>query len=227
MPKIIPVELKSKANEMKLNGFTNIEISKETGLSLDWCKKNLKESSRVIRDEYEKLYEKSKRNTGVSKKEIVSDLNLKELPEQERVRKLQKTVRRVRANNKKNLVRPNWMHPNFAESITNSVIESSMVLEERCHEQALELHYKMKISCNKEQELHLPTVQQIKSVISGLTSASIEHRVGSTAKLQSWLDSLHKTAQELCNRNKQESLPSDIVVGCDADDFSDLEDFMY
>lgn len=227
MPRKISEEIVSKAVALKLKGKTNVEIAKELGVSVDWCKRTLKTMTQNLDTDYDKVYLKSRRNEGISKGEIIEDLGLKELPDKERSKALQRNVRRIRANNKKNLVRPNWMHPNFAKMATTWVIESSMVLEERCNEQAVELLFNMKASCSENQHHELPSVKQIKAAMLGLASASVEQRTGASAKLENWLQSLHRTSTELVNRNTQYDVTAEDKVLTDVLDFEDLADFMY
>lgn len=227
MPRKISEEIVSKAVALKLKGKTNVEIAKELGVSVDWCKRTLKTMTQNIDTNYDKVYLKSRRKEGISKGEIIEDLGLKELPDKDRSKALQRNVRRIRANNKKNLVRPNWMHPNFAKMTTNWVIESSMVLEERCNEQAVELLFNMKASCSENRHHELPSVKQIKAAMLGLASASVEQRTGASAKLENWLQSLHRTSTELVNRNTQYDVTSEDKVPTDVLDFKDLADFMY
>jgi hypothetical protein len=227
MPRKISEEVVSKAVSLKLRGMTNMQIAEELGVSVDWCKRTLKTMTQNLDTDYDKVYLKSRRNEGISKGEIIEDLGLKELPDKERSKALQRNVRRIRANNKKNLVRPNWMHPNFAKMATTWVIESSMVLEERCNEQAVELLFNMKVSCSENQHHELPSVKQIKAAMLGLASASVEQRTGASAKLENWLQSLHRTSTELVNRNTQYDVTAEDKVLTDVLDFEDLADFMY
>ena len=227
MPRKISEEVVSKAVSLKLKGMTNTQISKELGVSVDWCKRTLKVMTQNLDTDYDKLYLKSRRNEGISKGEIIEDLGLKELPDGERGRALQRNVRRIRANNKKNLVRPNWMHPNFAKMVTNWVVESSMTLEERCNEQAIELLFNMKAVCPENRHHELPSLRQIKAAMLGLASASVEQRTGASAKLENWLESLHRTSTELVNRNTQYDFITEDKVSTDVMDFEDLADFMY
>lgn len=227
MPKKIDQLTIDKAKLLKAQGKNNEEIHLLTGVSIGWCKKHLSSENLGTKEVYEKMYKKSKTKQGLSKAEIAHELSLYDLPSKEFSSEMQKTVRRVRANNKDNVVRPNWMHPSFASFVTNKVVETSMTLEERCHEEASELCTIMRSSCNEDDLKLMPSVQQVKAAMLGLASASTAQRADSTSRLTSWMYSLSTTADKLSKRNKQTKLDETagkIYSGIDA---SDMEDFMY
>lgn len=226
MPKHIPQEVKDEAVELRKRGFSYAEISDKTGVSTRWCKNHLKDVKNTLQEKYNNLYTKSKRKEGLSKAEIIQDMEYKLLPEQDLKEKLHATIRRVRANSKENIVRPNWMHPNFAVDMTNEVIMASMTLEDRCHDMAMELHYKVKSACTQKQLEHLPSVSQLKSAILGMSSTSVSQRGDATSRLNSWLESLHNTSVELSKRNQTDKIPECLTPN-DSLDYQDLADFMY
>lgn len=226
MPKYITEETHNQAVALRQAGSSYKEISETLKVGMTWCKKNLKDVKNTLQEKYENLYAKSKRKEGLSKAEIIQDMEYKLLPEQDLKEKLHTTVRRVRANSKENIVRPNWMHPNFAVDMTNEVIMASMTLEDRCHDMAMELHYKVKSACTQKQLEHLPSVSQLKSAILGMSSTSVSQRGDATSRLNSWLESLHNTSVELSKRNQTEKVP-ECKVTYDHLDYQDLADFMY
>lgn len=227
MPKIIDTEVIEQAKRLKLEGKSNLEISQSTGVSIGWCKKHLSENNLGVKEKYDKMYSKSKSKEGLSKAEIAAELDLYSLPAHEFSTKMQQTVRRVRANSKENIVRPNWMHPNFASFVTHRTIESAMSLEERSHEDASELHWLMTQECDEDMMKLMPSINQIKAAMMGIASATVSQRNDATSKLNSWLQSLHNTSTTLSKRNTQADSVEYASKAYPDDSIEDLEPLCY
>jgi len=204
MPKKIDTQTIEEAKKLKLEGKSNQEIHTLLGVSIGWCKKHLTAESLGTTEKYEKMYSKSKSKQGLSKAEIANEFDLYSLPAHEFSNKMQTAVRRVRANNKENIVRPNWMHPNFANFMTQRIVENSLMLEDRTTEESTELHYLLTQHCDEDMLKLMPSIGQIKSAMVGLTSASVSQYGASTSKLNNWLESLGRTSSILTKRNQQQ-----------------------
>lgn len=202
MPKIISEETAKKAKELRKQGLTFDQISQELDISKTWCKTNLKNISSEKTDRIRKLAEKARSSSGVSKGEIFKELELSQLNEEDAHKQLSNSVKTIRRKGKDCIVRPNWMMPEFSEYITKAVIETSMLLEDRCHDQAIELRESLLESCEtEEQKQKVPSVLMLKQAILSIGVVSVSTRPGTSTRLQNWLESLHNSAVALGNRN--------------------------
>ena len=94
------------------------------------------------------------------------------------------------------------MMPEFSEYITKAVIETSMLLEDRCHDQAVELRESWLKSCETEkQKEKVPSTLVLKQAILSIGVVSVSTRPGTSTRLQNWLESLHNSAVALGGRN--------------------------
>lgn len=231
MPKVIAFEVRQKAEELKQQGFTNKEISEQLGVSDRWCKTHLKHITADEDKIMSKLYEKSKTKEAVSKGEISKNFDLYNLPEDEALKQLNNKVRKIRSKGSDHIVRPDWMSPSFARHITDSIVQTSLLLEDRCNEEAYFLWLELKESSTEDQLKTLPSVSKIKNAMMSLASTSTSGRKRSYVKLKNWLDSLYKTVYALENRNSEQKIVS--LQDCaynskiKAVDLSDLEDSIY
>ena len=231
MPKVIPFEVKQQAEELKKQGYTNKQISEELGVSDRWCKTHLKHITPDEEKIMSTLYEKSKSKDAVSKNEISKSFDLYSLPEDEALKQLNSKVKKIRSKGSDYVVRPDWMAPSFARHITDAVVQTSLVLEDRCNEEAYFLWLELKESCTEEQLKTLPSVSKIKNAMMSLASTSTSGRKKSYVKLKNWLDSLYKTVYALENRNSEQKVISLSDIAYQSRfkpvDLSDLEDNMY
>ena len=189
---------KQSAIELRKQGKTYQEISQELTLSLDWCKRNLKDVLSEEKERFQKLYQKGKSTRGVSRTEVFSELELGSKKDKEQQKLMNSAVKRIRSNNKDNIVRPDWMIPSLARFCTDSIVSLSMDIEERCHEEAYRLY---SILSNSDLNEPVPSVMKIKSVILGLAMAAVNPNKGSKNKLSNWLESLYVSANKLEQRS--------------------------
>ena len=222
--KHIPEETKQQAIALRQQGLTYRQISGNLGISEIWCKRNLKDCNATAKQKFNKLYTKSKTNSGVSKSEIYDELEINAFPEQEQGAKVTSAVKRIRANNKQNIVRPDWMIPTAARFCTDAIVNLSMDIEDRCHEEATRLRSTLLNSTDVSLHKAIPSTRRIKSAILGLSMAAVSNQKHGTAKLSNWLDNLYRTSNALEHRN-----PGTIIeVSKSRTDYlDDLEDMMY
>lgn len=226
MPKVITKETEQKAIELREAGFAYKQIATMLDISEWWCKQNLKHVENKLKKKYEAMYTKSKTSTGISKSEIGSELDIYNLPEQNVSKSMNTAVRRIRSNNKENVVRPDWMVPEAARFMTDAVVRVSMDVEERCHEEASYLYYVLKASTEQEKHHELPSIRKIKGAMIALAMGAVSSQKNSGTKLASWLESLYNTANKLENRN------ANMVISVKNSEqaqkgFKDLEEFMF
>lgn len=223
MPKVISQEQKDKAKSLREQGLSYKEIAVQVGLSERWCKVNL---SDVVKKEsvlLDELCTKSKSNHGVSKGEVAKAFDIYDMPKETGVKVLNSKVKLIRKKDKKNnIVRPDWMVPDMAQIITQEVIETSLVLEDRCNEAAFELWCYLKGSGCKPETL--PSVMKIKNAMMSIAAAACSNAPGTKKRLQNWLDSLASTADALSVRNEQVKVT--VTGKCMMPDLSDIEEFI-
>jgi hypothetical protein len=226
LPKVITKETALKAEELRAAGFAYKKIASMLEISEIWCKKNLKHVENKLKKKYEVMYTKSKTNSGISKSEIGSELNIYSLPEQEVSKSMNSAVRRIRSNNKQNVVRPDWMLPEAARFMTDSVVRVSMDIEDRCHEEAYYLYSVLKEYTDPSKHNALPSVRKIKSAMIALTMAAVSTQKNSGTKLSSWLESLYRTANVLEQRNTDTKVMLDKKNTEQQNSFADLEEYI-
>ena len=222
--KQIPESTKQQAIALRQQGLSYAEISKQLEISVGWCKLNLKQNTKEDKERFNKLYTKSKTTEGVSKSEIYTELELDALPETEQGKKVTSAVKRIRANNKENIVRPDWMLPTAARFCTDSIVSLSMDMEERCHEEAYYLRSVLLTNTEPEQQHKVPSTRKIKSAIVSLLMAAVSNQPHGNSKLSNWLESLYRTANALEARNHTELK---ISTKSTTTNFDDLEHLMY
>jgi polynucleotide 5'-kinase involved in rRNA processing len=199
--KQIPESIKQQAIALRQQGKTYAEISKELQVSLDWCKRNLKSVQQKSRQDFNELYTKSKSIAAVSRSEIYHKLDIGTKEDKLQNKLMTSAVRRIRANNKQNIVRPDWMIPQLARFCTNSVVQIGMEVEERCNEEAFDLYLSLKSALPESQHNTIPSVRKIKAAMVGIAMAACSTQPHGTAKITSWLDSLYNAVNALEARN--------------------------
>lgn len=222
--KQIPESIKQQAIALRQQGLSYAEISEQLRVSVGWCKLNLKQNTKADKEKFNKLYMKSKTTEGISKSEIYTELELNALPEIEQGKKVTSAVKRIRANNKENIVRPDWMLPTAARFCTDSIVNLSMDLEDRCHEEAYYLHTVLLNNTEPAQQHNVPSTRKIKSAIASLLMAAVSNQQHGNSKLSNWLESLYRTANALEVRNHAELK---ISTKSTTSSFDDLEHLMY
>ena len=224
MPKVITEELKQKAIHLREEGMSYRNISLELDISERWCKTNLKQVENKLKKKFQNLYDKSKTSSGVSKTEVAQELEIYDLPETKVSKSMNTAVRRIRSNNKENVVRPDWMLPEASMFMTNEVVRASMDIEDRCNEEAFLLYCTLKANTEPEKHNDLPSVRKIKAAMLGLAMAAVSTQKNSGSKLSSWLESLYKTANELEQRNAGVKIK--VSTKTQPENFSDLEEYV-
>lgn len=226
MPKVITKETAQKAVELREAGFAYKKIADMLDISEIWCKKNLKHVENKLKKKYEAMYTKSKTSTGISKSEIGSELDIYNLPEQDVSKSMNTAVRRIRSNNKENVVRPDWMVPEAARFMTDAVVRVSMDVEERCHEEAYYLYIVLKEGTDSSKHNKIPSVRKIKSAMIALSMAAVSSQKNSGTRLSSWLESLYRTANQLEQRNSETKVMLEKKQKTKYETFSDLEEYI-
>ena len=226
MPKVIAKETEQKATELREAGFAYKQIAAMLDISEWWCKQNLKHVENKLKKKYEAMYTKSKTSTGISKSEIGSELDIYNLPEQDVSKSMNTAVRRIRSNNKENVVRPDWMVPEAARFMTNAVVRVSMDVEDRCHEEASYLYHVLKENTEQDKHHELPSIRKIKGAMVALAMGSMSTQKSAGAKLNLWLESLYRTANKLEQRNGSIKISVEKTQELQKD-FQDLEELMF
>ena len=201
MTKKISHEIAQQARELRASGKTYAEISKELSISVSWCRHHLVSAQEKAKEIVSELENKSRTRKGVSKAEIARAVDVKQSKEQLK-KDVQKVTQRLRKRSKENIVRPNWMVPEFAVFITNNIVQESMAAEQRLNDQAYELYCLLADNCTTEEQLKsLPSVYAIKGAIATLVYTMTNQSSKAGGILENWLESLYNTAVKLENRN--------------------------
>ena len=151
MPKKISNEIKLQAQELRTQGKSYEEISKALDVSLSWCWHNLKSVRAIEKEIIDELEKKSRTQKGVSKGEIARAIDQDQKPEQLH-KDVKKVAQRIKKRSKENIIRPNWMVPQFSVFMTEQVIQEAMAIEQRTHERAYELHILLLANASTQEE---------------------------------------------------------------------------
>lgn len=223
--KQIPEHIKQQAIALRQQGKTYVEISKELQISLDWCKRNLKSVQQKTKEDFDDLYTRSKSKTAVSRSEVYQKLDIGTKEDKLQNKLMTSAVRRIRANNKQNIVRPDWMIPQLARFCTNTVVQIGMEVEERCNEEAFELYLSLKAALPEDQHNTIPSARKIKSAMVGIAMAACSTQPHGTTKIASWLDSLYNAVNALEARNCKLELTT--TNKSTMSDFEDIEQYIH
>ena len=227
MPKKISNEVLQQAQELRIQGKSYEEISKTLNVSISWCWQNLKNAQKETKDVVDSLEQKSKGRRGVSKAEIAKAVDNNQSKEALK-KEVQKVSQRLRKRSKENLVRPNWMTPEFATFITDSIVNESMAAEQRMHEQALELRSILLSNCTTEdQENSIPSTVALKSAIATLTYTMTNQSSKAGNILSNWLESLYETAVKLEKRNTSKEVHIKVTPFVLPSELQDLDSIAY
>lgn len=220
MPKKISNETLQQAQKLRSSGKSYEEISDTLKVSMSWCWHNLKSVRSVQKEVIDALEKKSRTRKGVSKGEIARAIDQEHKPEQLH-KDVQKVSQRIKKRSKENIIRPNWMVPQFSVFMTEEIIQEAMNVEQRTHERAYELHCLLMSNANTQEEKEqVPSVSCIKSAICGMAQAMTSQSSAQGGILNNWLDSLHKTSMKLQERNpnvdlvvkvQKESVPKELL----------------
>jgi hypothetical protein len=227
MTRKISPEIVQQAVKLRAAGKTYMEVSKELNIGITWCKTNLNKVSVRTEERISELESKSRTRKGLSKGEIAKTLDSNQSKEQLK-KDVQKMTQRIRKRNKENIVRPNWMVPEFARYVTNRIIEDSMAQEQRMHEQATELRTLLLDAYESEDEQkEVPSVQALKSAIATLTYTMTNQSSAAGSILSSWLESLYNTAVKLEHRNHTKEISIKVVPFVLPSELQDIGEFAY
>ena len=227
MPKKISNEIKLQAQELRTQGKSYEEISKALDVSLSWCWHNLKAVRTIEKEIIDELEKKSRTQKGVSKGEIARAIDQDQKPEQLH-KDVKKVTQRIKKRSKENIIRPNWMVPQFSVFMTEQVIQEAMAIEQRTHEYAYELHMILLDNATTQEEKdQVPSVLSIKSAICGMAQAMTSQSSATGGLLTNWLESLHKTSLKLEERNSKVSLVVKVQKESIPKELLDLSDCAY
>lgn len=227
MPKKISNEVLLQAQELRTHGKSYEEISKALDVSLSWCWHNLKSVRAIEKEIIDELEKKSRTQKGVSKGEITRAIDQDQKPEQLH-KDVKKVTQRIRKRSKENIIRPNWMVPQFSVFMTEQVIQEAMAIEQRTHEYAYELHMiLLENATTQEEKDQVPSVLSIKSAICGMAQAMTSQSSATGGLLTNWLESLHKTSLKLEERNSKVSLVVKVQKESIPKELLDLSDCAY
>ena len=227
MPKKISNEIKLQAQELRTQGKSYEEISKALDVSLSWCWHNLKSVRAIEKEIIDELEKKSRTQKGVSKGEIARAIDQDQKPEQLH-KDVKKVAQRIKKRSKENIIRPNWMVPQFSVFMTEQVIQEAMAIEQRTHEYAYELHMILLDNATTQEEKdQVPSVLSIKSAICGMAQAMTSQSSATGGLLTNWLESLHKTSLKLEERNSKVSLVVKVQKESVPKELLDLSDCAY
>lgn len=227
MPKKISNEIKLQAQELRTQGKSYEEISKALDVSLSWCWHNLKSVRAIEKEVIDELEKKSRTQKGVSKGEIARAIDQDQKPEQLH-KDVKKVAQRIKKRSKENIIRPNWMVPQFSVFMTEQVIQEAMAIEQRTHEYAYELHMILLDNATTQEEKdQVPSVLSIKSAICGMAQAMTSQSSATGGLLINWLESLHKTSLKLEERNSKVSLVVKVQKESIPKELLDLSDCAY
>ena len=227
MPKKISNEVLQQAQELRTQGKSYEEISKALDVSLSWCWHNLKSVRAIEKEVIDELEKKSRTQKGVSKGEIARAIDQDQKPEQLH-KDVKKVAQRIKKRSKENIIRPNWMVPQFSVFMTEQVIQEAMAIEQRTHEYAYELHtLLLDNATTQEEKEQVPSVLSIKSAICGMAQAMTSQSSATGGLLTNWLESLHKTSLKLEERNSKVSLVVKVQKESVPKELLDLSDCAY
>lgn len=227
MPKKIANETLHQAQELRASGKSYEEISDALKVSMSWCWHNLKSVRSVQKEIIDALEKKSRTRKGVSKGEIARAIDQEHKPEQLH-KDVQKVSQRIKKRSKENVVRPNWMVPQFSVFMTEEIIQEAMNVEQRTHERAYELHcLLMSNTSTQEEKDQVPSVLCIKSAICGIAQAMTGQSSVQGGILNNWLESLHKTSVKLQERNPDVDLVIKVQKDGVPKGLLDLDDYAY
>ena len=227
MPKKISNETITKAQELRTQGKSYAYISNELDVSISWCRHNLVSAQEKTKEVVAELENKSRTKKGVSKGEIAKAVDVAQSKEQLK-KDVQKVTQRLRKRSKENIVRPNWMMPEFSVFITNNIVQESMAAEQRLNDQAYELHCLLVDHCTtEEQRDDVPSVFALKGAIATLVYTMTNQSSKAGGILENWLESLYNTAVKLENRNTKNEVLAKPVPFVLPSELQGMDDIAY
>lgn len=189
---------KLKATLLRQQGLSYAEIAKELNCSLDWCKRNLQDIQKNIKDKsiINDLVKQARTTEGLTASQIRKvlptcddlSLNQKEQSEQE-LKAMRRLKTKVKAQDN-TVIRPYWMKPTEAKRALDLVLQAVNLMDQRLYEEVQ--------SIVQELELDETYIKSLSRAITQMTYG------GSTLVPSSCVDmceNLSKTADELEKRN--------------------------
>lgn len=227
MPKKISNEVLQQAQELRIQGKAYEEISKTLNVSISWCKHNLSSALAQKKEVIDALESKSKTRKGVSKGEISKAVNVNQ-PKKELIKEVKNVTQRIRTRSKENIVRPNWMPPEFSMFTTEQVMLYANEMERRLQEYASEIRDMLLWKCKTEdQKESVPSTLSLKFAMASLVCSMTNPSSAAGAMLNNTTNSLYDTALKLEKRNGNPDVKVKVVKTALPDDFEDLDEVAY
>ncbi|MCZ2397902.1 MAG: hypothetical protein LC100_15340 [Chitinophagales bacterium] len=227
MPKKISNEVLQKAQELRTQEKSYGEISRTLNVSVSWCKHNLTSVLVQRKEVIAGLESKSKTRKGVSKGEITKAVNVNQ-SKKELIREVKNVTQQIRTRSKENIVRPNWMPPEFSMFTTNQVMLYANEMERRLQEYADEIRDTILDKCKtQEQKDSVPSALSLKFAIASLVCSMTNPSSAAGAILNNTTNSLYDTALKLEKRNGNPDVRVKVVKTPLPEGLEDLDEFAY
>ena len=227
MPKKISNEVLQQAKELRIQGKSYDEISKTLSVSLSWCKHNLSSVLAQKKEVINALESKSKTRKGVSKGEISKAVNVNQ-PRKELIKEIKNVTQQIRTRSKENIVRPNWMPPEFSMFTTEQVMLYANEMERRLQEYAADIRDTILDKCNTEdQKDSVPSTLSLKFAMASLVCAMTNPSSAAGAILINTTNSLYDTALKLEKRNGSQDMKIKVLKTPLLDSFDDIDEIAY
>lgn len=224
MPKKISNEVLQQAQELRIQGKSYDEISKTLSVSISWCKHNLSSILAQKKEVINALEAKSKTRKGVSKREISKAVNVNQ-PRKELVKEIKNVTQQIRTRSKENIVRPNWMPPEFSMFTTEQVMLYANEIERRLQEYAADIRDTILDKCDTEdQKDSVPSTLSLKFAMASLVCAMTNPSSTAGAILINTTKGLYDTALKLEERNGNPDMKIKVFKTPLLDSFDDMDD---
>lgn len=227
MPKKISNEVLQQAQELRIQGKSYDEISKTLSVSISWCKHNLSSVLAQKKEVINALESKSKTRKGVSKGEISKAVNVNQ-PRKELIKEIKNVTQQIRTRSKENIVRPNWMPPEFSMFTTEQVMLYANEMERRLQEYAADIRDTILDKCNTEdQKDSVPSTLSLKFAMASLVCAMTNPSSAAGAILINTTNSLYDTALKLEKRNGSHDMKIKVLKTPLLGSFDDMDEIAY
>lgn len=227
MPKKISNETLHLAQELRASGKSYEEISDALKVSMSWCKQKLSSLQSQKKEVLATLESKSKTKKGVSKGEIIKAVNVNQ-PKKELIKEVKNMTQRIRTRSKENIVRPNWMPPEFSMFTTEQVMSYANEMERRLQEYADEIRGTILEQCNTQESLDsVPSSLSLKFAIASLVISMTNPSSASGAILSNTTNSLYDTALKLEKRNGNPNVKVKVAKTVLPQGLEDLDELAY
>ena len=230
---------KVKAKELRELGWTYIEISKELGCSVAWCKLNLKGVTKHVMEDatVKDLVSRAKSKEAITSGDITYATN-KIFPHsysKEDQEQSERNVKRIRSKVKAEdgtLIRPYWIIPERPRDIYYSMLRILQAKDERDQEDidALRAEFGLDASYTKSLQYALYSMSSIGNSILG---HSVVNEIDRLEDIVSELERRNPVQNKRVKKHFTTSVPDDFVDSSDGVriknpiDLSDIEDYIY